>query len=54
MYINPTLQFLCGLFFFHEEFTQMYAVMFAFVWAAVALFLLSALLTHRKQAKAKQ
>lgn len=49
MYVNPTLQFLCGIFFFHEEFTQMYAVMFAFVWAAVALFLISAWLTHRKR-----
>lgn len=54
MYINPTLQFLCGIFFFHEAFTQMYAVMFAFVWAAVALFLVSAWLTHREQLKSKQ
>mgnify|MGYP002768959350 CR=1 FL=1 len=54
MYINPTLQFLCGIFFFHEAFTEMYAVMFAFVWAAVALFLVSAWLTHREQLKLKQ
>ena len=54
MYINPTLQFLCGIFFFHEEFTQMYAVMFAFVWAAVALFLASAWLSYRKNRALKK
>lgn len=47
MYINPTLQLLCGVFLFHEAFTSIYAVMFAFVWAAVALYLIGAALSHR-------
>ena len=42
MYVNPTLQLLCGVFLFHETFTRTYAVMFAFVWAAVVLYLASA------------
>lgn len=49
MYVNPTLQLLCGVFLFHEAFTRTYAVMFAFVWAAVVLYLVSAWLSHRKR-----
>lgn len=48
MYINPTLQLLCGIFLFHEAFTRTYAVMFAFVWAGVALYIIGAALSHRK------
>lgn len=48
MYVNPTLQLLCGIFLFHEAFTQVYAVMFAFVWSAVALYLVSAYLQYRQ------
>ena len=48
MYVNPTLQLLCGIFLFHEVFTQVYAVMFAFVWSAVALYLVSAYLQYRQ------
>ena len=48
MYINPTLQLLCGIYLFHEAFTHVYAVMFAFVWAGVVLYLLSIYLQHRK------
>lgn len=48
MYVNPTLQLLCGIFLFHEAFTRTYAVMFCFVWAAVVLYLLSAYLQHRR------
>lgn len=47
MYINPTLQLLCGIFLFHEAFTRTYAVMFAFVWAGVALYIIGAALSHR-------
>jgi chloramphenicol-sensitive protein RarD len=49
MYVNPTLQLLCGVFLFHEAFTRTYAVMFAFVWAAVVLYLASAWLQHRQR-----
>lgn len=48
MYVNPTLQLLCGIFLFHEAFTRTYAVMFAFVWLAVVLYLVSAWLSHRQ------
>ncbi|MEE0509623.1 MAG: EamA family transporter RarD [Peptococcaceae bacterium] len=47
MYINPTLQLLCGIFLFHEAFTHIYAVMFAFVWAGVILYIVGAALSHR-------
>ena len=49
MYVNPPLQLLCGVFLFHEAFTRTYAVMFAFVWAAVVLYLASAWLQHRQR-----
>lgn len=39
MYINPTIQLLIGVFFYGEDFTKVHAIMFAFVWAGVALFL---------------
>lgn len=39
MYINPTIQLLLGVFIMGEEFTTIHAIMFAFVWAGVALFL---------------
>lgn len=48
MYINPTLQLLCGVFLFHEAFTRIHAVMFAFVWAGVVLYLVSVWLEHRR------
>ena len=41
MYINPTLQLLCGVFFFHEPFTRVHAIMFVFVWLSVAVYLFS-------------
>lgn len=47
MYVNPTLQLLCGVFLFHEAFTSIYAIMFAFVWAGVALYIIGAALSHR-------
>lgn len=39
MYINPTIQLLLGVFIMGEEFTTIHAIMFAFVWAGVVLFL---------------
>lgn len=38
MYINPTLQLLVSVLLFHEEFTIINAITFAFVWAALILF----------------
>lgn len=38
-YIAPTIQFLLGVFMYHEPFSQTQFTGFAMVWAAVALFL---------------
>ena len=46
MYINPTLQLLVGVLIYNEVFTKLNAITFAFVWAAVILFVLDSL---RKQ-----
>lgn len=43
MYINPTLQLLVGVFIYNEAFTQTNAITFAFVWAAVILFVFDSL-----------
>ena len=48
MYINPTLQLLVGVFIYNEAFTQTNAITFAFVWAAVIMFVFDSL---RKQKK---
>ena len=48
MYVNPTLQLLTGVLFFHEEFTATYGILFGFVWAGLALYLLSCWLEHQK------
>ena len=39
-YIAPTLQLLCGIFFFNEPFTQERLIGFAFIWLALAVFML--------------
>ena len=49
-FIGPTLQFFCGL-YYGEPFTPAYAICFAFIWSAVAVFLLSALQRHRVRQK---
>ena len=48
MYVNPTLQLLLGVFAYGEEFTRANAVTFAFVWAAVILFVADSLRQHKK------
>ncbi len=48
MYINPTLQLLVGVFIYNEAFTQTNAITFAFVWAAVVLFVFDSLRKHKK------
>lgn len=35
MYINPTLQFLMGLFYFHEEMNQNCLIAFAIIWIGI-------------------
>ena len=48
LYINPTLQLLVGVFIYNEAFTQTNAITFAFVWAAVILFVFDSLRKHKK------
>lgn len=48
MYINPTLQLLVGVFIYNEAFTQTNAITFAFVCAAVILFVFDSLRKHKK------
>lgn len=49
MYINPTLQLLVGVLIYNEAFTQTNAITFAFVWAAVILFVCDSLRRHKKK-----
>ena len=50
MYINPTLQLLVGVLIYNEVFTKMNAITFAFVCAAVILFVLDSLRKHKVKA----
>lgn len=52
MYINPTLQLLVGVFIYNEAFTQTNAITFAFVWAAVILFVYDSFRRYGKPAAA--
>ena len=38
MYINPTLQLLVSVLIYHEAFTMTHVILFAFVWAGLALY----------------
>ena len=48
MLANPTLQLLVGVFCMDEAFTAAHAVLFAFVWTGLALFLAGDLLGRRR------
>lgn len=50
-YIAPTLQFLTGVFIFHEAFDQQRLVGFTFIWIGLAVFALDSLLRTRRQAE---
>lgn len=47
-YIAPTLQFLIGVFVFHEAFDRDRAIGFAFIWIALAIFAIDGLLRARR------
>lgn len=51
-YIAPTLQFLIGVFAFHEPFGRDRAIGFAFIWTALAVFAADGLLRARRTALA--
>jgi len=49
MLINPTLQRMLGVFVMGEAFTATHAVLFAFIWSGLALFLLGSLRSRKKE-----
>lgn len=51
MYINPTMQLLVSVWLYHEKFTTTHAILFAFVWSGLALYLLSGFLKKREHEK---
>jgi chloramphenicol-sensitive protein RarD len=51
-YLSPTLQFLLGVWIFHEAFTAVRLVGFALIWLALALFAVEGLLRRPAPAKA--
>ena len=53
MLVNPTLQLLIGVFCMDEEFTATHAILFAFVWTGLALFLAGNLLRARESGRHK-
>ena len=48
-YIGPTLQFLLGVWVFHEAFTLQRGIGFAFIWTALAVYAADGLWRSRKQ-----
>jgi chloramphenicol-sensitive protein RarD len=48
-YIAPTLQFLCGVWIYHEPFTQNQFIGFAIVWVALIIFAIEGFYSHQTQ-----
>jgi len=48
-YIAPTLQFLTGVFVFHEAFDQDRLIGFACIWIGLAIFAIDGALRARRQ-----
>ncbi|MGD0610152.1 MAG: EamA family transporter RarD [Anaerolineales bacterium] len=49
LYINPTIQFLLGVFVYHEPFNQARLIGFGIIWAALILFVLDQSLHGQRQ-----
>jgi chloramphenicol-sensitive protein RarD len=49
-YVTPTIQFLLGVWLFHEAFSAERQVGFVLIWVALALYALEGLITHKKNA----
>ncbi|BCT91990.1 membrane protein [Lysobacter helvus] len=47
-YVAPTMQFLIGVFVFHEAFDRDRAIGFAFIWIALAIFAIDGVLRSRR------
>lgn len=54
MLVNPTMQLLVGVFCMDEEFTTTHAILFAFVWTGLALFVIGNFLSGRRTGHEKQ
>lgn len=52
-YINPTLQFLCAVLILGEPFGTVHLITFALIWAALALYSLSALRQDKARRRAR-
>ena len=50
-YLNPTLQFFCAVAIFAEPFTPTHAAVFGLIWAALALYSVSAFASDRARRK---
>ena len=48
-YIGPTLQFLLGVWIFHEPFTRERGIGFVFIWAALVIYAADGLWRNRRQ-----
>jgi chloramphenicol-sensitive protein RarD len=53
-YVTPTMQFMLGVWLFHERFTAERMVGFALIWIALVLFALEGLLNRPQAAVAKE
>ena len=53
MLVNPTLQLLIGVFCMDEAFTATHAILFAFVWTGLALFLIGNVMAARRGRQCK-
>jgi chloramphenicol-sensitive protein RarD len=51
-YITPTLQFMCGVFAFHESFDKTHAIGFTLIWTALVIYAGDGLRLSRKQQNA--
>ena len=49
MYLNPTLQFLCGRFVFNEAFDQNGLIAFSIIWIALILFTIESFVVSRRK-----
>ena len=53
-YITPTMQFLLGVFVFHEHFDHERGITFVLIWLALAIYTLDALRQHRMRPSAAE
>ena len=53
MYLNPTIQFLIGVFLYKEKINADKFVSFAFIWAGILVMMVYSIRMNRKRAKIK-